>query len=167
MSDEDYRFGLTRVFFRAGKFAAFDQLVRSEPEHLKAIVDRLSKWLVHYRWKKMQYGVWEVVKCMFSFSFSHKCLFSFSFSHYSLDSYSPFPYFSYQLILFSFPQFCRRFFYLIISHRVLFSFPLFFQFSPIIFHQIFSSTRCIFSALYFLQCVFYFPPNVDRDISSA
>ncbi len=64
MSEEDYSFGLTRVFFRAGKFAAFDQLVRSDPENLKSIIEHLSKWLIHYRWRKAQYGTWEVIKCM-------------------------------------------------------------------------------------------------------
>ncbi|XP_028414571.1 unconventional myosin-VI-like isoform X2 [Dendronephthya gigantea] len=52
MDPEDFKFGLTKVFFRPGKFAAFDQIMQSDPESLKALVSKVSRWIVVNRWKK-------------------------------------------------------------------------------------------------------------------
>lgn len=62
LNDVDFKFGLTKVFFRPGKFAEFDQMLRSDPEHLVALVERVKSWLLRYRWRKAQYCAWEVVK---------------------------------------------------------------------------------------------------------
>merc|ERR1719489_655707 len=35
LDDNDFKFGLTKVFFRPGKFAEFDQMLRSDPETLR------------------------------------------------------------------------------------------------------------------------------------
>ena len=35
LNDNDFKFGMTKVFFRPGKFAEFDTLMRSDPQHLK------------------------------------------------------------------------------------------------------------------------------------
>ncbi|KAL7669053.1 hypothetical protein ACOME3_009724 [Neoechinorhynchus agilis] len=63
MRDGDFRFGLTRVFFRAGKFAEFDAIMTNEaddPESRKRmdhLVERARKWIGRARWKKAQYTV--------------------------------------------------------------------------------------------------------------
>ncbi|KAK1793011.1 hypothetical protein P4O66_001722 [Electrophorus voltai] len=62
LNDKDYKFGLTRVFFRPGKFAEFDQIMRSDPEHLAELVKRVNKWLVCSRWKKVQWCGLSVIK---------------------------------------------------------------------------------------------------------
>ena len=45
MDDNDFKFGLTKVFFRPGKFAEFDQLMKADPENLKVLIDKVQKWL--------------------------------------------------------------------------------------------------------------------------
>lgn len=62
LADNDYRFGLTRVFFRPGKFSEFDQLMRSDPDHLAGLVSRVRRWLVVSRWKKAQWCALSSVK---------------------------------------------------------------------------------------------------------
>uniref|UniRef100_A0AAR2IWD6 Unconventional myosin-VI n=1 Tax=Pygocentrus nattereri TaxID=42514 RepID=A0AAR2IWD6_PYGNA len=62
LNDMDYKFGLTRVFFRPGKFAEFDQIMRSDPEHLAQLVKQVNKWLVCSRWKKVQWCGLSVIK---------------------------------------------------------------------------------------------------------
>ncbi|KAJ8341958.1 hypothetical protein SKAU_G00342490 [Synaphobranchus kaupii] len=62
LNENDYKFGLTRVFFRPGKFAEFDQIMKSDPEHLAELVKRVNKWLVRSRWKKVQWCSLSVIK---------------------------------------------------------------------------------------------------------
>ena len=62
LDDVDFKFGLTKVFFRPGKFAEFDAVMKSDPEHLKTLVDRVSSWLLRYRWRKLQWGVLSTIK---------------------------------------------------------------------------------------------------------
>ncbi|KAF7704315.1 myosin VIb [Silurus meridionalis] len=62
LNDNDYKFGLTKVFFRPGKFAEFDQIMRSDPEHLAELVQQVNKWLVGSRWKKVQWCGLAVIK---------------------------------------------------------------------------------------------------------
>ena len=52
MNNEDFAFGLTKVFFRPGKFAAFDQLMLSDPESLKVLIQRVMKWIIRNRWRR-------------------------------------------------------------------------------------------------------------------
>jgi myosin-6 len=52
LHNNDFMFGITKVFFRPGKFIQFDRILRSDPENLKAIVENVKKWLVRSRWKK-------------------------------------------------------------------------------------------------------------------
>ncbi|CAG0921150.1 unnamed protein product [Notodromas monacha] len=56
LNDTDFKFGVSKVFFRAGKFAEFDQMLKSDPENLAALVDRVKQWLLRSRWKKVQWG---------------------------------------------------------------------------------------------------------------
>ncbi|XP_077444123.1 unconventional myosin-VI-like [Stigmatopora argus] len=62
LNEKDYKFGLTRVFFRPGKFAEFDQIMKSDPEHLAELVQRVNTWIVHSRWKKVQWCALSVIK---------------------------------------------------------------------------------------------------------
>ncbi|XP_034017504.1 myosin VIa isoform X3 [Thalassophryne amazonica] len=62
LNEHDYKFGLTRVFFRPGKFAEFDQIMKSDPDHLAELVKKVNKWLIHSRWKKVQWCALSVIK---------------------------------------------------------------------------------------------------------
>ncbi|XP_026110988.1 unconventional myosin-VI-like, partial [Carassius auratus] len=69
LNQNDYKFGLTRVFFRPGKFAEFDQIMKSDPEHLAELVKRVNKWLVCSRWRKVQWCTLSVIKLRNKMSF--------------------------------------------------------------------------------------------------
>ncbi|KAK9506770.1 hypothetical protein O3M35_008647 [Rhynocoris fuscipes] len=62
LSENDYRFGVSKVFFRPGKFAEFDALLRSDPENLAQMVAKVRKWLLVSRWKKAQWCALSVIK---------------------------------------------------------------------------------------------------------
>ena len=65
LDDNDFKFGMTKVFFRAGKFAEFDQMMKADPENLAKLVEKVKIWLIRSRFKKAQYGAWSVIKCKF------------------------------------------------------------------------------------------------------
>ncbi|KAM3595479.1 uncharacterized protein V6R79_024107 [Siganus canaliculatus] len=62
LNDHDFKFGLTRVFFRPGKFAEFDQIMKSDPEHLAELLKKVNTWLLCSRWKKVQWCSLSVIK---------------------------------------------------------------------------------------------------------
>jgi myosin-6 len=62
LNEADFKFGMTKVFFRPGKFAEFDQLMRSDPENLRVLVSRVKHWLVRSQWRKAQWCAWSVIK---------------------------------------------------------------------------------------------------------
>lgn len=62
LQDKDYKFGVTRVFFRPGKFLEFDTIMKSDTENLKKIVAKVQKWLIKSRWRKGQFGALTVIK---------------------------------------------------------------------------------------------------------
>ncbi|XP_050509251.1 myosin heavy chain 95F isoform X2 [Diabrotica virgifera virgifera] len=62
LHDKDFKFGVTKVFFRPGKFAEFDSIMKSDTENLKAIVNQVKKWLVRARWIKAQFCALTVIK---------------------------------------------------------------------------------------------------------
>lgn len=62
LDDNDFKFGLTRVFFRPGKFAEFDQIMKSDPENLAALVAKVRRWLLCSRWRKAQWCTLSVIK---------------------------------------------------------------------------------------------------------
>ncbi|KAL0624364.1 Unconventional myosin-VI, partial [Plecturocebus cupreus] len=62
LNEMDYKFGLTKVFFRPGKFAEFDQIMKSDPDHLAELVKRVNHWLICSRWKKVQWCSLSVIK---------------------------------------------------------------------------------------------------------
>ncbi|KAM5166795.1 LOW QUALITY PROTEIN: unconventional myosin-VI-like [Callospermophilus lateralis] len=62
LNEIDYQFGLTKAFFRPGKFAEFDQIMKSDPDHLAELVKKVNHWLVCSRWKKVQWCSLSVIK---------------------------------------------------------------------------------------------------------
>ncbi|CAJ0961407.1 unnamed protein product, partial [Mesorhabditis belari] len=62
LNNRDFKFGMTKVFFRPAKFAEFDQLLRRDPENMKVLVKKVKVWLITVRWRKAQYGAWSVIK---------------------------------------------------------------------------------------------------------
>uniref|UniRef100_A0A3Q1EYQ5 Unconventional myosin-VI n=1 Tax=Acanthochromis polyacanthus TaxID=80966 RepID=A0A3Q1EYQ5_9TELE len=62
LNENDFKFGLTRVFFRPGKFAEFDQIMKSDPDHLAELLQKVNKWLICSLWKKIQWCCLSVIK---------------------------------------------------------------------------------------------------------
>nr|XP_027213444.1 unconventional myosin-VI-like isoform X1 [Penaeus vannamei] len=62
LNDRDFKFGMTKVFFRPGKFAEFDQMMKSDPDNLQMLVSKVKKWLMQSRWKKAQWCALSVIK---------------------------------------------------------------------------------------------------------
>ena len=62
LDERDFQFGMTKVFFRPGKFAEFDQLMKSDPENLRQLLIKVKKWLLRSRWRKAQWCALEVIK---------------------------------------------------------------------------------------------------------
>lgn len=65
LREKDFKFGVSRVFFRPGKFAEFDKIMKSDPENLKNIVVSVKKYLVKSRWIKSQFCALSVIKCKY------------------------------------------------------------------------------------------------------
>ena len=61
LNEDDFQFGVSKVFFRPGKFAEFDTIMKSDPENLVALVGKVLEWLVRQRWKKI---AWASVSCL-------------------------------------------------------------------------------------------------------
>jgi len=62
LDDNDFQFGMTKVFFRPGKFAEFDQMMRSDPENVRILIAKVKTWLLRSRWRKAQWCALEVIK---------------------------------------------------------------------------------------------------------
>lgn len=74
LSDKDYKFGVTRVFFRPGKYSEFDTMMKSDPENLKSIVDAVLSWLVKSRWRKSIFAVLSIIKLKNKIVYRRECL---------------------------------------------------------------------------------------------
>ncbi|EDQ91661.1 uncharacterized protein MONBRDRAFT_19467 [Monosiga brevicollis MX1] len=61
LNEDDFQFGVSKVFFRPGKFAEFDTIMKSDPENLQKLVGKVMEWLVKQRWKKL---AWACVSCL-------------------------------------------------------------------------------------------------------
>ena len=81
LNENDFKFGLTKVFFRPGKFAEFDQIMRSDPENLAILIQKVKKWLICSRWKKAQWCTLSAIKCEYETGI---CIFTFVWSTYSV-----------------------------------------------------------------------------------
>lgn len=66
LNEDDFQFGVSKVFFRPGKFAEFDTIMKADPENLVALVGKVLTWLVKCRWKKMAWA------CVASIKFAGK-----------------------------------------------------------------------------------------------
>jgi myosin-6 len=65
LRDADFKFGLTKVFFRPGKFAEFDEIMKSDPQNLAKLISKVKKWLIWTRWKTSQWCALSVIKRKF------------------------------------------------------------------------------------------------------
>ncbi|CAH0605729.1 unnamed protein product [Chrysodeixis includens] len=74
LHDKDYRFGVTRVFFRPGKYSEFDTMMKSDPENLKSIVEAVLSWLVKSRWRKSIFAVLSIIKLKNKIMYRRECL---------------------------------------------------------------------------------------------
>ncbi|XP_028177152.1 myosin heavy chain 95F isoform X6 [Ostrinia furnacalis] len=74
LSDKDFKFGVTRVFFRPGKYSEFDAIMKSDPENLKAVVDSVLAWLVKSRWRRSIFAVLSIVKLKNKILYRRECL---------------------------------------------------------------------------------------------
>uniref|UniRef100_A0A0K0FZJ0 Myosin heavy chain 95F (inferred by orthology to a D. melanogaster protein) n=1 Tax=Strongyloides venezuelensis TaxID=75913 RepID=A0A0K0FZJ0_STRVS len=57
IKDNDYKFGLTKVFFRPGKFAEFDRLMHNDYNEIKGLVDKIQYYLNKSRWNSGIYSI--------------------------------------------------------------------------------------------------------------
>ncbi|KAM3172864.1 hypothetical protein ACTXT7_013670 [Hymenolepis weldensis] len=62
MNDDDYKFGVSKVFFRAGKFAEFDDILRMDPDNLSKMIELARRWILTYRWRRAIYTALSVIK---------------------------------------------------------------------------------------------------------
>lgn len=46
------------------QFAEFDQIMKSDPDHLAELLKKVNQWLVCSRWKKVQWCALSVIKRM-------------------------------------------------------------------------------------------------------
>ena len=56
LNEDDFQFGVSRVFFRPGKFAEFDTIMKADPANLVAMVQKVIQWLLLQRWKKLAWA---------------------------------------------------------------------------------------------------------------
>ncbi|KJE93657.1 myosin-VI [Capsaspora owczarzaki ATCC 30864] len=62
MDETHFQFGMSKVFFKSGKFAEFDKMTKADPENLKALIETVTRWLVRKRWRKVIFGVLSTIK---------------------------------------------------------------------------------------------------------
>lgn len=74
LNNKDFKFGITKVFFRPGKFVEFDRIMKSDPENLQAIVANVKKWLVRSRWIKSVFCAICVIKLKNRIIYRNKCV---------------------------------------------------------------------------------------------
>lgn len=78
MNDDDYKFGVSKVFFRVGKFAEFDEILRMDPDNLSKMVERARKWIICYRWRRAIYTARSVIRRTFMIHLLSRCPTMFS-----------------------------------------------------------------------------------------
>ncbi|XP_066921977.1 unconventional myosin-VI-like [Clytia hemisphaerica] len=74
MDNDDFKFGMTKVFFRPGKFAEFDQIMRSDPQALNALISKVNKWIIRNRWKRATWCALSVQKLANKIKFRREML---------------------------------------------------------------------------------------------
>lgn len=73
MHENDYKFGVSKVFFRPGKFAEFDAIMRSDPDNLANMVAKVKKWLIASRWKNASWCALSVIKLKNKILYRRQC----------------------------------------------------------------------------------------------
>lgn len=61
---QDFQFGLTKVFFRAGKYALLDQMTKADEELKATIVEKVRIWLIKKRWRRVIFTAFSCVKLL-------------------------------------------------------------------------------------------------------
>uniref|UniRef100_A0A2M4BA63 Putative myosin class v heavy chain n=1 Tax=Anopheles marajoara TaxID=58244 RepID=A0A2M4BA63_9DIPT len=74
LNSNDFKFGITKVFFRPGKFVEFDRIMRSDPENLKSIVVKVKRWMVRSRWTKSIRATLCAIKIKNRIIYRNKCI---------------------------------------------------------------------------------------------
>ncbi|XP_073943299.1 myosin heavy chain 95F jaguar [Choristoneura fumiferana] len=74
LSGNDYKFGLTRVFFRPGKYSEFDTIMRSDPDNLRSVIHKVLAWLVKSRWRRSIFAVLSIIKLKNKIQYRRQCL---------------------------------------------------------------------------------------------
>ncbi|ETN65262.1 myosin vi [Anopheles darlingi] len=74
LNSNDFKFGITKVFFRPGKFVEFDRIMRSDPENLKSIVAKVKRWMVRSRWTKSIRATLCAIKIKNRIIYRNKCI---------------------------------------------------------------------------------------------
>ncbi|XP_071051192.1 myosin heavy chain 95F isoform X2 [Onthophagus taurus] len=72
--EKDYKFGITKVFFRPGKYAEFDKIIKSDPENLQWMIGNLKQFLVKSRWWKAQFTVLTTIKLKYKILYRRQAL---------------------------------------------------------------------------------------------
>jgi len=62
LNEDDFQFGVSKVFFRPGKFAEFDTIMKSDKENLVKLVAKVLEWLIKQRWKKVAWATVAALK---------------------------------------------------------------------------------------------------------
>uniref|UniRef100_A0A915Q8B6 Uncharacterized protein n=1 Tax=Setaria digitata TaxID=48799 RepID=A0A915Q8B6_9BILA len=73
LEEKDYKFGLTKAFFRHGKFAEFDKILHQDNENIEHLVECMSSWLSRFRFRKVQFAVISLVKVERLLAYRAKC----------------------------------------------------------------------------------------------
>jgi len=74
LRDTDFKFGITKVFFRPGTFAEFDKIMHSDPAHLAVLVQQVKKWLIMSRWRSAQWCALSVIKLKNKILYRRDCI---------------------------------------------------------------------------------------------
>ncbi|UXI22000.1 hypothetical protein NH340_JMT07943 [Sarcoptes scabiei] len=75
LDDSDVRFGVTKVFFRPGRFAEFDLLMKNDdPEASDRLVKKVQHWLIASRWRRSQWCSLSVIKLKNKILYRRNCI---------------------------------------------------------------------------------------------
>ncbi|KAL3994918.1 Myosin head (motor domain) family protein [Acanthocheilonema viteae] len=73
LEEKDYKFGLTKAFFRHGKFAEFDKILHLSKENFETLIEHMSSWLCCFRFRRIQFAVISLVKVERLLAYRAKC----------------------------------------------------------------------------------------------
>ncbi|XP_065316366.1 unconventional myosin-VI-like isoform X2 [Gordionus sp. m RMFG-2023] len=62
LKETDFEFGTSKIFFRSGKFAEFDDLIRNDAENIKSHIERLKTYIIKAKWRRVQWCTLCVIK---------------------------------------------------------------------------------------------------------